>query len=90
MGTTPVSEYGLSESSTHAFVVKVWQEENEAVNSRCVAVWRGRITHVMSGHQRYFVDFEGLIAFIRGYLLPKETRSRLLCRVWRRIKGYLL
>jgi hypothetical protein len=65
---------------THSFIVKVWLE-------RPVAVWRGRITHVPSGHVRSFTDLGEIAAFVAPYLEQagaSAAQRGKLPRWWRR------
>ena len=57
---------GLYETNTHPFIVKVWIEETAEETGR--VVWRGHITHVPSGKQRYIQNLDDITAFIASYL----------------------
>ena len=54
------------ESGIHSFIVRIWLEENAADNGK--AVWRGSVTHVLSGRQRYIQGLDEIGAFILPYL----------------------
>jgi hypothetical protein len=54
------------ESNAHSFVVKIWIEEVLADTGQ--VIWRGRVTHVPDGQQRYFSNLEELVRFFRIYL----------------------
>jgi hypothetical protein len=54
------------ESSTQSFVVRIWLEET--VDEAGTAAWRGHITHVPSGAQRYIRDLDDMAAFVAPYL----------------------
>ncbi|MCA9872514.1 MAG: hypothetical protein H6659_01550 [Ardenticatenaceae bacterium] len=54
----------LFETSTESFIVKIWTEEPAAGTER--KIWRGQVTHVLSGEQR---DFRTL-AEIERFMLP--------------------
>lgn len=54
------------EDSTCSFIVKVWVEPND--DPAAIPVWRGHITHVVSGERRYFADLTLVITFIQRYL----------------------
>lgn len=68
------------ESNTHPFIVKIWIEEPPDESGG--AKWRGHITHVPSGEQRYLKDLDGITTFIAPYLesmgvkLPTRGRIR--------------
>lgn len=57
---------GLHESGTHSFIVKIWLEETASESSQ--VVWRGHITHVVSGRRCYLQDLSKIEVFIRPYL----------------------
>ena len=53
------------ESSTHSFIIKVWLEEiSDEVDA---GVWRGQITHVLSGQHRYVKSLHEMISFMEHY-----------------------
>jgi hypothetical protein len=54
------------EANTHSFIVKIWSEDSKVKTSQ--AVWRGQITHVLSGEQLVFDDLDDIRTFIRNYL----------------------
>lgn len=54
------------EESNCSFVVKIWVEPKD--DPAAIPVWRGHITHVISGERRYFTDLTLVIAFIQRYL----------------------
>ena len=56
----------LFETTTHSFIVKVWLEESAHESNQ--ALWRGSITHVLSGKRRYLDDLQDIFAFIASYL----------------------
>jgi hypothetical protein len=53
------------ETNTHAFVIRIWLEEGKEEGR---AIWRGHITHVLSGRRSYFDSLEGITTFILSYL----------------------
>ena len=68
----------MRESSTHSFIVKTWLEEaNEGSGG---ATWRGLITHVPSGQQRYLSSLSEITTFIAAYLEDLGVRFG---RLWR-------
>jgi hypothetical protein len=76
------------ESNVHSFILKLWFEEaDEELGPR---LWRGRITHVQSGAQRYIKDLNEIPAFIEPYLqaegieLGWRRRLRQWLRGWRK------
>lgn len=54
------------EATTHPFIVRIWLEETAAEAGR--ATWRGYVTHVPSGKQRYIHDLDEIGAFIAPYV----------------------
>lgn len=56
----------LLEDETHSFVVTILLEETPEESEQ--AKWRGHITHVLSGDQRYFDDLSKMIDFIIPYM----------------------
>lgn len=61
----PASE-GEPFSDTHSFILKFWQEETG--QEEYPTFWRGRITHVTSGKQRYFQALKEAMLFILSFL----------------------
>jgi hypothetical protein len=51
---------------THAFMIRIWVEERRSAGRP--PVWRGHITHSMSGTQRYISELSDVTAFMRLYL----------------------
>jgi hypothetical protein len=64
----------LSEGNTHAFVVRLWREEKADVDKQ--ALWRGHITHVASGEQKYFQKLDEIPVFIQTYLTLTEQQTK--------------
>lgn len=60
---------------THSFVVKVWLSCPEGETGRYT--WRGRVTHVPSGRDRYFLNLRELSGFITPYLHQLGVRPTL-------------
>jgi hypothetical protein len=56
----------LIETSTQSFVIKIWVEET--VEEAGEALWRGHITHVLSGERHHFGNIEEMIALMGRYL----------------------
>lgn len=54
------------QSNTHSFIIKVWV--NEPGQTSEPIVWRGRITHVPSGHVQHFVSVDEISTFVMPYL----------------------
>jgi hypothetical protein len=52
------------ESNAVTFVVRLWLEGGD----EGPRVWRGHITHVMSGERRYVQSPEGIDAFITRFM----------------------
>lgn len=58
-------DWSFPESSTHSFIIKVWLEEiSDEVDA---GVWRGQITHVLSGKHRYVKSLQEMISFMENY-----------------------
>jgi len=56
----------MYEHTTHPFVVRIWTEEEVTESDQ--VVWRGYITHVPSGRNRYFQTLDAIVDFIVPYL----------------------
>jgi hypothetical protein len=61
-----------ADTTTHSFIVTLWLEEPPSRTS--AGLWRGRITHVPSGENRYFQELNGINRFIQPYL-PESRDS---------------
>lgn len=71
-------------SSSHSFIVRVWQEVANGKKDR--EVWRGSIEHVGKEKRLYFGDLRTIVAFVRqeaGWL-NQDSHSFLSVRAWRR------
>lgn len=66
------AEVGSIQPHTHSFVVKVWLADPERPAG--TSGWRGRITHVPSGHAGHFSDLRAVAAFIAPYLQALGVR----------------
>jgi hypothetical protein len=76
------------ESNTHPFIVKIWLEETAEEAGR--ATWRGHITHVPSGEQRYLQDLDDILTFIAPYLKGMGVKPGPFLEIrlwWRRWRG---
>lgn len=62
-----VAAADLWEANTHAFVLRIWQEE---IPTQGDPIWRGHITHVISGQRRYFQRLSDVVGFITAYVAP--------------------
>lgn len=62
----------LFENNAHSFIVKIWLEETTGRANR--GMWRGHITHLVSGEQRYVKDLAELSAFVARCLKEWEPR----------------
>jgi hypothetical protein len=60
------------EPENHSFVVKIWLEET--VDETPHPVWRGHITHVVSGQRRYVNNLSGITTFVAPYLIGWHIR----------------
>ena len=74
------------ESTLHSFIVKLWLDDEGGQTGR--RVWRGYVTHVPSGAQRYLKRLSDIDDFIREYLgdsdIQSDSRSR-VCEWLRRV-----
>jgi hypothetical protein len=52
------------------FVIRLWLEEKDENEG---ALWRGHITHVMTGKRSYLHGLEGIASFIKPYLQTMST-----------------
>jgi hypothetical protein len=57
----PLSSY----HDAHTFIVRVWQDQRENLSNQ--PAWKGQISHVGSGRQRYFLDLKDILGFIQEY-----------------------
>ena len=64
---------------THSFVVKIWLEETADETRH--PVWRGHITHVISGERRYVNSLGGITSFLVPYLVGWQVRLPLRERI---------
>ena len=62
------------EDQTQSFIVRVWLERK--AHGRHGAVWRGHVTHVLTGDRRYVADLGGITDFIASYLPPSADAPR--------------
>lgn len=63
----------LLEANTHSFVLRMWREEQVATNGK--HLWRGHITHVLSGQRRYFQQIGEIANFINSYLPARDATT---------------
>lgn len=77
----------LLETTTHSFVIKIWQEET-AVEAR-QGKWRGRITHVGSREHSYFEDLADIPRFISPYLGKSAREFRRSEPLLQKLRNYL-
>lgn len=56
----------LAEESAHSFVIRIWLEEITSETNE--PLWRGHITHVVSGKRQYFQQLNHLLPFIRSFM----------------------
>ncbi len=54
------------ESEIQSFIIRIWVEERAEEAGR--SVWRGHITHVLSGRRRYLKNLAEIGDFIAPYL----------------------
>lgn len=67
--------------TTHSFIVRIWLEETAEVPGR--SRWRGQITHVPGGEQRYLKELDESIVFMQPYLAAIGVKFGLRWRVSR-------
>jgi hypothetical protein len=72
---TGVESSGL-EPGTHAFVVKVWREDEARRPG-----WRGHIIHVASGKRHPLMRLDSIGLFVGGYLEQLGITLPLLWRI---------
>lgn len=63
----------------HTFVLRLWIEERDQ-QTGCT-LWRGHITHVLSGRRQYVQDYPAIIRFICPFVDLSLTRC---IRCWLR------
>ena len=61
------------EIDNHSFVIRIWLEEPAEETGQ--ELWRGHITHVVSGNRAYFQDLDGIISFLIPYLGQMGVRN---------------
>lgn len=69
----------LFESKIHSFIIRIWLEETTEEAGR--ALWRGHITHVPSGKQRYLKDLDDILLFVAPYLETMGVKFKLYWRL---------
>ncbi len=58
-------------SPDHVFIVRLWKEPRR--NGGLTISWRGRVTELDTGSERYFVGFNSLLGILRKSLgIEKE------------------
>jgi hypothetical protein len=65
------TNYESYEFNTHVFVVKIWLEEFDRNHK---GIWRGYVTHALSGERQYIDGFLDLISFIIPYLIKMRAK----------------
>jgi hypothetical protein len=65
----------MSGDEFHSFIVRIWLEERVTENAR--PIWRGSLTHVISGRRIHFGDLESLPGLIRPYLETNAVELQL-------------
>lgn len=51
---------------SHSFIIKIWQEETAQESGK--VSWRGYISHVISGRNRYIQSLDDIDTFIIPYI----------------------
>ena len=64
-----MAETASSIPPASTFVLRFWREWS-ASGSR----WRGRIEHVQSGQRAEFVEFQGILEFVRAFGVMAEDQ----------------
>jgi len=72
----------VAESTLHSFIVKLWLDYEGGKKGR--RVWRGYITHVPSGAQRYLNSLSDIEEFIKEYLDENEIHRKSRVSEWLR------
>jgi hypothetical protein len=75
-----------AEAGSHAFVIRLWQEEAADVGRR--QLWRGHITHLPGGERRYLFHLDDVVAFMTVYVPAADVGARggFLYRAWLGLK----
>jgi len=60
----------MSNRRVESFLIRLVVQENE---SPAEGIWRGRIQHISSGHERQFERMQDLIDFIGEQLVNKQS-----------------
>ena len=76
------------ETKVHSFIVKLWLEETDEDSTN--KVWRGHITHVPDGKNRYLKDLSDVADFIAPYLEEMGVEVGKLKRLQRWLKRSLI
>ena len=63
----------LFEDKNHSFVIRIWSEEDLGEDEN--DIWRGHITHVISGKRNYLQSLDDISHFIQPYLLEKSFKD---------------
>lgn len=56
----------LLETSTQSFVIKIWVEETAEEAGE--VLWRGHITHALTGERHHFENLEEMVSVMGTYL----------------------
>lgn len=76
----------LFEKTTNSFIIKIWLEEADQQH----VTWRGRITHVTSGKQRYLQNLDEIPLFLVPYLERVGVKFGLCWQVKRWLRQWWL
>ncbi len=74
-----------AESTLHSFIIKLWLDDQDGKKGR--RLWRGYVTHVPSGAQRYLKRLSDIDEFIKEYVgseLENGSSSR-VCKWLKRV-----
>ena len=87
-----MKQLDLFETSTHAFVIRIWLEDTAGEDAN--NLWRGYITHIPSGDKQYIQNLSEIFFFVISYIekigikIPFKWRIAKLVRRKRYRKYY--
>ena len=86
------SRQAASGSEYLSYLLRLWQENEEAVEGQEGPVWRGSLTSPSTGERVGFASLEGLVAYLEERMAtgPDSERARDLSRASSADKGWSL